>query len=80
MGLEQNVENWLFSVAAKKVAWAISKAIISILVSVKVEGVLKQHGISIDIPAITVSLPATIFGIMEGAHDWLRVKTGKNWL
>lgn len=74
------VENWLWSVALKKVAYAVAKLLITLLTSIKVEGMLKQHGINVDIPAITIALPATLYGGLEAIHDYLKLKTGISWL
>ncbi len=80
MAIEQTVETWLWTVAARKVALAVAKAIISIIVSAKVQDVLKQHGITVDIPTITLALPVSFFGLAEAGHDYLKLKTGWRWL
>ena len=76
----ETVKSWLWSVAAKRVAWGISKGIVSILVSVKAESFLKLHGVQIDVSVLQVSLPASVFGFLEGVHDWLRLKYDSKWL
>ncbi len=64
-------ENWLLSVALKKIAYMISKGIIALLVSAKIDAILKAHG---------VSLPISILAGLEAAHDYLRLKTRLRWL
>ena len=80
MTMIEKAQTWFWSVALKKVAYAIAKTVISLLISTKIQGILNSQGIQVDIPAITISLPAFIFGILEAGHDWLKLKTDSKWI
>ncbi len=58
----------------------ISKGLIALLVSAKIDAILKANGVSVDVPAIQISLPISILAGLEAAHDYLRLKTRLRWL
>ena len=74
------MENWLWQVALKKVAYAVAKGAIALLASSKLLPIIEAHGVHVDQAALSVALPTTLFGLLEAAHDWLKVKTGMSWL
>lgn len=76
MSIIQTAEEWLFKVAAKKVVYAIVKSLIAMYVASKTESFLTSQGVHIDLPALQISLPALLYGFLEGIHDWAKLKFG----
>ncbi len=74
------IEQYLFSVAAKKASWAIAKFLTAFLSSVAVQTVLTKYGIHIDQAVFVTSATATLMALLEMAHDYVKLKTGWAWL
>lgn len=82
-------ENYLFTVAAKKVAWALTKMAVAFISTpaivagfTKLSALLATYGITLQVNTATLStaLPPLIFGLLVLAHDWAKVKYGVAWL
>lgn len=82
-------ESWLFSVAGKKVSWAVAKLIIAkgsapavVWGWNHVTDVLKPLGIqiTIDHDILSKALPGVIFAGLVMAHDYAKVRFGFKWL
>ncbi len=74
------IEQYLFSVAAKKVSWAIGKFLTAFLSSVAVQAVLTKYGVHVDQAVFVTSATATLMGLLEMALDYAKLKTGWAWL
>lgn len=67
-------EEWLVSIAIKKIAYGLVKGLVGFLAGVKVSSELLKFGITIDPTTLTASGTALVVGILAGVHDWLKVK------
>ncbi len=71
---------YLWSVAAKKVAYMVAKFLVGLLGSVVVSKFLVDHGVVIDEEVLVASMTGTIMAGLEWAHDYGKVKLGIAWL
>lgn len=74
MGLEENVEQWLFSVALRKVAVALGKGAASLVAGAIVQKYMTQYGIQADPEKLQVAATAGVYGAIEAAHDYLKLR------
>lgn len=79
-GFKDNVGEWLFRVAFKRVAAALVSLVIGFLASEKAVPLLQQWGVSYDAAVLKESLTAFITAAGVGIHDWLRMKFNFKWL
>lgn len=73
---ENGFKKWLFSVAAKKAAWAVGKFVTAILSSVVVQNALRKYGITVDPQVFLPTLSMAVIAALEFAHDAAKLKLG----
>jgi len=78
MGFQENVEDWILSIALKKGLKSLVKLILSFLTSVAVVQTLTKFGISfqVDQTALTAGLTALFNSGFEILRNYLKVKLG----
>ncbi len=74
------VEQYLVTVAAKKITWALGKFLTAFFSSVAVTSFLYKYGIAVDPTVLIGALTTAILSALEWAHDYVRLKTGWRWL
>ena len=68
------MQQYLFSVAAKKAVLTAAKAIVALVVSAKATALEKKFGIKIDTQTFELAVGSALFAIEHDAHMWLKQK------
>lgn len=77
----QNIQaDYLWSVAAKKVSYMIVKGVVALAGSSLATQIGTKYGIALNPTVLQSSVAIGTLGVVEWIHDYLKVKTGKNWL
>lgn len=80
MSDEQPKQNYLLSVAAKKLAIMAGKGAVALASSAVATHLAYQYGFNITLPTLQASVAGATLLALEWAHDFIKVKTGIRWL
>ena len=76
MGISDRVENYIWTVGAKRVGAAIAGWIVGHLLSAPVLVFLASHGVTVDPVIISQAVELAIIAGSVSLHDWLKVRYG----
>lgn len=68
------MENYLVSIAIKKLVQGLVKGAVTLMLSVKAVALEAKLGIHLDPVAFEAGSAAMILGMVELAHDWLKLR------
>ena len=78
MDMIQNVESWLFKVAAKKVIIKVATMVVAWLASGVIQGYLTQAGVHYDQNQLQAALTGLMLAGLKAIEDWVNLKYGTN--
>jgi len=69
-------EEYLFSVGAKKAAYAVAKLLTAIVCSAAAQNLMHKFGVTVDPQVFMTSVAAAVMAGLELAQDYFKLKTG----